>query len=179
MKRRDFIIQGTTALGMLGVSGKPNFVRLFSFFPYQAYLTVNEDELLSDVLEVLFPHEADSPGASDLGAIFYFRWLFTDPLTSDDDKERIRHGLVQFQKYLSKNGIAVYRELSLEKQGEIFSRYLENEKHERWAGHVMTFLFEALLGDPVYGGNREMLAWKWLEHIPGFPRISKPLEIRR
>ena len=23
--------------------------------------------------------------------------------------------------------------------------------------------------DPVYGGNPEMIGWKWLEHQPGFP----------
>ena len=35
---------------------------------------------------------------------------------------------------------------------------------------VMYYLAEALMLDPVYGGNPDMIGWKWLEHQAGFPR---------
>ena len=31
---------------------------------------------------------------------------------------------------------------------------------------------EALLADPVYGGNFDQTGWRWLSHQPGFPRPS-------
>jgi len=34
---------------------------------------------------------------------------------------------------------------------------------------MMSYLIEALLSDPVYGGNKDQKGWLWLEHIPGFP----------
>ena len=39
----------------------------------------------------------------------------------------------------------------------------------RWLSLMMTYLLEALLSDPVYGGNKDQKGWQWLEHIPGFP----------
>jgi len=35
---------------------------------------------------------------------------------------------------------------------------------------VLGYIFEALLVDPVYGGNPNGIGWKWLEHQPGLPR---------
>ena len=35
------------------------------------------------------------------------------------------------------------------------------------------YIFEALLSDPVYGGNPEGIGWRWLGHRPGFPRPNQ------
>jgi gluconate 2-dehydrogenase gamma chain len=35
---------------------------------------------------------------------------------------------------------------------------------------LLYYIFEALLSDPVYGGNPGGIGWQWLEHQPGFPR---------
>ena len=40
---------------------------------------------------------------------------------------------------------------------------------------MVTLLFEALLLDPLYGGNKEEKGWKWLNHTPGFPRPTEEL----
>jgi gluconate 2-dehydrogenase gamma chain len=29
---------------------------------------------------------------------------------------------------------------------------------------------EALLTDPAYGGNPGGIGWRWLQHVPGYPR---------
>ena len=34
----------------------------------------------------------------------------------------------------------------------------------------MYYLLEALLADPVYGGNTDEVGWKWLGYTAGFPR---------
>ena len=38
---------------------------------------------------------------------------------------------------------------------------------------ILTYLLQALLTDPVYGGNPNGVGWKWLHHQPGFPRPPK------
>jgi gluconate 2-dehydrogenase gamma chain len=39
-----------------------------------------------------------------------------------------------------------------------------------WLSLLLYYIFEALLSDPVYGGNPGEIGWRWLEHQPGFPR---------
>ena len=41
---------------------------------------------------------------------------------------------------------------------------------ENWLSTLLLYIFEALLTDPVYGGNPNGIGWKWLGHNPGLPR---------
>ena len=43
------------------------------------------------------------------------------------------------------------------------------EKYFNWLSLLLTYLLEALLADPVYGGNPGGIGWQWLAHQPGFP----------
>ena len=57
---------------------------------------------------------------------------------------------------------------------EIALRELEKTGAGRsWITELLHYLFEALLTDPVYGGNPGGIGWKWLDHTPGFRRPSK------
>ena len=40
---------------------------------------------------------------------------------------------------------------------------------ENWVSTLLTYLFEALLTAPAYGGNTDGLGWRWLQYVPGFP----------
>ena len=53
---------------------------------------------------------------------------------------------------------------------ETVLRQIEQSKAGRnWLSLLLTYLLEALLADPVYGGNPGGIGWQWLEHQPGFP----------
>ena len=57
-----------------------------------------------------------------------------------------------------------------ELQRESVLRIIEqSEAGRNWLSLLLTYLLEALLADPVYGGNPDGLGWKWLEHQPGYP----------
>jgi gluconate 2-dehydrogenase gamma chain len=43
---------------------------------------------------------------------------------------------------------------------------------------LLDYIMEALLTDPVYGGNPNSIGWQWLKHQPGFPRPTTPLKRR-
>ena len=44
-----------------------------------------------------------------------------------------------------------------------------------WLSKHLTLIFEALLCDPIYGGNPDEIGWSWLRHNPGEPRPTKEL----
>ena len=48
-------------------------------------------------------------------------------------------------------------------------RYLADETRwgRAWLSLLLYYIFEALLSDPVYGGNPDGIGWQWLEHQPG------------
>jgi gluconate 2-dehydrogenase gamma chain len=41
---------------------------------------------------------------------------------------------------------------------------------KQWISTILRYILEALLTDPIYGGNPNAIGWKWLDHQPGFPR---------
>ena len=43
---------------------------------------------------------------------------------------------------------------------------------ENWVSTLLFYICEALLTDPIYGGNPNGIGWAWLAHQPGFPRPS-------
>ncbi len=55
-------------------------------------------------------------------------------------------------------------------QREALLRRIEQSRAGgNWLSLLLTYLLEALLADPVYGGNPDAIGWRWLEHQPGFP----------
>ncbi|MCW5587404.1 MAG: gluconate 2-dehydrogenase subunit 3 family protein, partial [Chromatiales bacterium] len=40
---------------------------------------------------------------------------------------------------------------------------------ENWLSTLLSYLFEALLTAPAYGGNPNGIGWRWLSYVPGFP----------
>ena len=41
---------------------------------------------------------------------------------------------------------------------------------ESFIADNLKFIFEAMLGDPIYGSNKDESGWRWLEHKAGLPR---------
>lgn len=126
-------------------------------------------QTLSAVQEHLFPAEKDSPGASDIQALNYLRNMM---MTPDFDKEEavLIHNGVGWLNDLTKQQYAEkFIQLNAEAK-EIMLRRIENSKvGSRWLSSLLTYIFEALLTDPVYGGNPEGIGWSWLQHQPGYP----------
>ena len=51
-------------------------------------------------------------------------------------------------------------------------RAYEKQGGGRWLRELIHYILEALLSDPVYGGNPGGIGWRWLEHRPGYKRPS-------
>jgi gluconate 2-dehydrogenase gamma chain len=57
-----------------------------------------------------------------------------------------------------------------DRQTQLVQHMQASKDGENWLALVLYYVFEALLTDPVYGGNTNGVGWKWLDYIPGFPR---------
>jgi len=54
-------------------------------------------------------------------------------------------------------------------QDELLREIARSDAGENWLSTLLTYIFEALLTAPAYGGNPGGVGWKWLEYVPGFP----------
>ena len=140
------------------------------------------------VQEHLFPSTENSPGAGDIQAIVYLRNTIENPAADGEDKEFIV------------NGVGWLNDLSQERYQRPFADFDESEREtvlrqieqstagRNWLSLLLTYLLEALLADPVYGGNPNGVGWRWLEHQPGYPtpppdkswfKLAAPVHYRR
>lgn len=131
----------------------------------------HEKETLKSVQMILFPDDGDGPSADDINAIDYLEWAMTDEKNIDDEDD-----------VFIKQGIKWLDDLSQQTQGDNFLKLTEKQKNkvitqiaksnagENWLALLIYYLTEALLLDPIYGGNTEQTGWQWLEHQAGFPR---------
>jgi len=45
----------------------------------------------------------------------------------------------------------------------------QSEAGENWLSTLLSYVFEAMLAPPIYGGNPNGIGEKWLNHQAGFP----------
>lgn len=143
---------------------------------------------IAEVQAHLFPGTEDAPGAADIQAAVYLRNAIEDPGADGEDKEFIFNGVGWLNDLTREKYQRPFTALN-EQEREIVLREIEQSKAGRnWLSTLLTYLLEALLADPVYGGNPNGIGWRWLEHQPGFPlppenkawhRLGKPVHYRR
>jgi gluconate 2-dehydrogenase gamma chain len=143
---------------------------------------------LAAVQEHLFPAGPDVPGASDIGAIVYLHNSLENPAADAEDRQFIFNGVGWLNDLVREQDRQPFTALD-EPQREAVLRDIERSRAGRnWLSLLLTYLLEALLADPVYGGNRDRIGWEWLEHQPGYPtppphktwyRLGKPVHFQR
>jgi len=173
VSRREFL-QRLALLGSL-LAAYPMAIMAQSRTAAQAHKPAawrSEDpwKTLAEVQEHMFPAAADTPGASDIDAIIYLHNTIENPAADGEDREFLFNGVGWLNDLAhEKTGLAF---VALdEQQKETLLRQIEQSRAGRnWLSLLLTYVLEALLADPVYGGNPDGIGWKWLEHQPGYPR---------
>jgi gluconate 2-dehydrogenase gamma chain len=156
MDRRTFLIQTT---GTIAAMSTPSLAASTS-------LTPDEWQTLAAVQEHLFPSEPDSLGAKDINATAYLQFVLAE--LEQVDREFIKKGVVQLEKMAQTIEGKQFIALSSEQREHLLRRFETNGK--QWISTILRYILEALLTDPIYGGNPNAIGWKWLDHQPGFPR---------
>ena len=125
------------------------------------------------VQDHLFPSETDSPGAKEINAITYLRNVIASPAIGLEEKEFILNGVKWLNDLSLEKYEAVFTQLTYSQRTDMLHKITQSKAGRRWISKLLSYIFEALLGDPVYGGNPDGIGWKWLNHHPGFPRPPK------
>jgi gluconate 2-dehydrogenase gamma chain len=121
----------------------------------------------------LFPTGKDSPGAKEINAITYLRNVIAGPMIDQDEKVFILNGVKWLNDLSHEKHEAVFTQLSYLQRSDMLHQITKSKAGRKWVSKLLTYIFEALLSDPVYGGNPDGIGWKWLNHHPGFPRPPK------
>ena len=125
---------------------------------------------ISAVQQHLFPASEDAPGAADICALRYLHNAIENPDADVEDQAFIFNGVGWLNDLTQDKYQRPFVALD-EQQREMVLRQIEQSRAGRnWLSLLLTYLLEALLADPVYGGNPQGIGWRWLEHQPGYPR---------
>ncbi len=124
---------------------------------------------LAEVQEVLFPAGETTPGASDIGATVYLHNAIENPDADGEDKAFILRGIGWLNGLTQDRHKKTFVQLSAIQQDDIIHTIVKSRAGRNWVSMLLTYTLEALLTDPVYGGNKNQLGWKWLQHQPGYP----------
>ncbi len=139
-------------------------------------LTDQQFRRLQLVQDILFPAEENAPGARDINAAEYLRAVLLDSHVDPDERRYLINGLDWLEEEaLERWEKSFVNMLPLERE-TLIEHLTTHNWGESWLASVLLFIFEALLSDPIYGGNTGEAGWKWLGHVPGQPRPQGKLK---
>jgi gluconate 2-dehydrogenase gamma chain len=126
--------------------------------------------VLDAVQMQLFPDDGNGPSARDINATKYLEWAMSDQQNIEDgDPEFIANGVGWLNDLATQTQGDSFVDLDTIKQDKVLRQIATSNAGENWLSMLMYYLTEALLLDPVYGGNTNSSGWNWLEHQAGFP----------
>ncbi len=130
--------------------------------------------ILKPLLLELFPADNNGPSAEDINAFDYISWALSDEKNNaDGDEAFIKKALNTLnQQCLTQYKNPFYRLNEQQKQQSI-ALFTQNKIGENSVSLLIYYIAEALLLDPIYGGNTQQAGWHWLEHQAGYPRPDK------
>ncbi|NJO15699.1 MAG: gluconate 2-dehydrogenase subunit 3 family protein [Thioploca sp.] len=169
MKRRVFLQQMT---------GLANLLYLPGCQPFKSEPARNKDygrpaavwRTLAALHAHLLPSEPDAPGAAELHSLDYLKALLSIPQLPAAERTALIHGAeILDSRSLAQTG-QPFAELPEVWRERVLRDFEMDKKGRAWLETQLHYLLEALLSDPVYGGNPDGVGWRWLAHNPGFPR---------
>ena len=155
--RRNFLKAGFLSSAVFVMSG----CELFSVTTSRETIDVVQNDLF--------------PKAKELGinTSNYISIILHHSRVSQEDKLFLKNGV----KWLNETAVEMYKEcytkLSALKRQEVLLHISKTEWGESWIYNMMTYIFEAMLGDPLYGTNYRESGWKWLAFKGGTPHPTK------
>jgi len=170
MRRRVFLIR---AGGILAAASFPAVWLSGCGRAATGEVAVFSDPVLRTLATVqshLFPSEAHAPGAAELHALGYLVAALNIPDSGLAGRASIIQGAEAVDRLARTQGGKSFAELAEPDREAVLRAFEDTDAGRQWLDGILNLLVEALLADPVYGGNPDGIGWRWLEHAPGFPR---------
>ncbi|MCB1725291.1 MAG: gluconate 2-dehydrogenase subunit 3 family protein [Chromatiaceae bacterium] len=124
---------------------------------------------LDAVSRHLLPSEPGSPGAADINAVGYLRFVATDPWIDAQDRAFLLDGNRWLDELAQARHARSFNTLDDAQREQLLRQVAATPAGENWLSTLISYLLEALLTAPAYGGNPDGIGWRWLEYVPGFP----------
>ncbi len=120
-------------------------------------------DIINATLEHLFPQTKSFYGAKSIGMGNFISLIADDKYFDKSDLRFLTFGAKKlYERYND------YLFMDHTKK-ELTLREFEKE-YQNWLSLLMYYGFEGMLSDPIYGGNKNLLGYKALEHNAGLPR---------
>jgi len=115
------------------------------------------------------------PKAKELGinTSDYITIIYRHHKISRSDKEFIKNGVKWLNETAQELHKKNYTRLSDSKRQDVLQEISSTQWGNNWIDTMMHYIFEAMLGDPVYGGNNQESGWEWLSFTGGKPRAKR------
>ena len=153
---------------LLGLAGGT----LLALFPFPAASAPNAAarwRIIDAVQRHLFPSETDAPGAREIRALDYLKRIAADTARDADQRDFILRGAGWLEDMARRTTRQSFVSLDWARREKLLRQIETSEAGSNWLAQMLLYLIEALLADPVYGGNPDGIGWRWLTHTPGFP----------
>ena len=152
MNRRNFLLLSSLSIALSQVS-------LAKDISTQNLL------VLEKVYDILFPQTKQMPSASQFGVINYLKQNIYHETFNKEDAHLITQGATDFF-----NTFPDFLNSSMPQQEQMIQKALQSDYGHNWLSTLLHYGLEAMLSDPIYGGNTQQIAWQALEHKPGLPQ---------
>lgn len=129
---------------------------------------------LQHVLLQLLPEDGNGPGALQAGALAFLRAGLEEPLQDKQTVSFVHNGVGWLNTESDNRFQLHFARLNGDQQQQVLATVAKSRAGENWLSTLLTFGIEAMLADPIYGGNLQQQGWQWLQHNPGFPRPQHP-----
>lgn len=139
----------------------------------RATFSADQWRLLAVVQDHLLPSEpsnARAPGAREVLATLYLDRALAVPGYDADTRAFILQGLGWLQDLADERHQSPFPDLEPGDREDLLRQIADSGTGERWLSILISYTLEALLADPLYGGNPHGIGWVWLGHDPGLPR---------
>ncbi len=157
LQRRNFLKAGFLSSAVFVMSG----CELFSVITSRDTIDVVQNDLFA---------KAKTLGINTSN---YISIVLRHSRINEEDKTFLKNGV----KWLNETAVEMYKEsytkLPASKRQDVLNAISKTQWGDSWIYNMMTYIFEAMLGDPVYGGNNDEAGWKWLAFNGGLPRPTK------
>lgn len=131
----------------------------------------HQSRTASAIFDCMFPANSHSPSATEIGVVEYVDRALAGAYS--DDAENYRLGLAALDQASMRLCGKAFADADSQQQSQLITALERNDLPELRTPNPRAFfdtlrahLQEGLFADPIYGGNRDKLGWKFLKH-PG------------
>ncbi len=157
LHRRNFLKAGVLSSAVILTNG----CSIFGITTSRDTIKVVQDDLF--------------PKAKELGinTSNYISIIYRHHKIATEDKEFLKNGVKWLNETAHDRYQKHYTKLPDEKRQLVLQEIVTKKWGKNWVDSMMRYIFEAMLGDPIYGGNNHEAGWEWLAFTGGKPRAKR------